>query len=179
MNDIVWNPNELYHHGIKGQKWGVRRFQNLDGTLTSAGKGRYESSDYDKHMRAKPGTADASKNPLLGRRFNAPLESRIKRGKELRARGRTMPGAVGRAIGRELAVSLAAGAVMSAVSTVAGATAMNDPEMAGAITLGVGAFNSLVSAGVMAHTVTNVTRTVQDLRDMSDYDNSKHYKNYK
>ena len=56
---------------------------------------------------------------------------------------------------------------------------MNDPEMAGAITLGVGAFNSLVSAGVMAHTVTNVTRTVQDLRDMSDYDNSKHYKNYK
>ena len=34
-------PNELYHHGIKGQKWGVRRFQNPDGTLTSAGKKRY------------------------------------------------------------------------------------------------------------------------------------------
>lgn len=33
--------NELYHHGIKGQKWGVRRFQNKDGTLTSAGKQRY------------------------------------------------------------------------------------------------------------------------------------------
>lgn len=30
--------SELYHHGIKGQKWGVRRFQNEDGTLTSAGK---------------------------------------------------------------------------------------------------------------------------------------------
>lgn len=28
----------LYHHGIKGQKWGVRRFQNQDGTLTNAGK---------------------------------------------------------------------------------------------------------------------------------------------
>lgn len=33
--------DELYHHGIKGQKWGVRRYQNLDRTLTAAGKARY------------------------------------------------------------------------------------------------------------------------------------------
>lgn len=32
---------ELYHHGIKGQRWGVRRFQNEDGSLTEAGKKRY------------------------------------------------------------------------------------------------------------------------------------------
>lgn len=30
--------SELYHHGIKGMKWGVRRYQNEDGTLTSKGK---------------------------------------------------------------------------------------------------------------------------------------------
>lgn len=34
--------NELQHHGILGQKWGVRRFQNEDGTLTDAGKRRYQ-----------------------------------------------------------------------------------------------------------------------------------------
>lgn len=35
--------DELYHHGIKGQRWGVRRYQNEDGSLTSAGKKRYLS----------------------------------------------------------------------------------------------------------------------------------------
>ena len=35
------NRNELRHFGIKGMKWGVRRYQNSDGTLTSAGRKRY------------------------------------------------------------------------------------------------------------------------------------------
>lgn len=32
------NKNSLYHHGVKGMKWGVRRYQNQDGSLTAAGK---------------------------------------------------------------------------------------------------------------------------------------------
>lgn len=36
---------ELYHWGIKGMKWGVRRFQNPDGSLTPAGKKRYGAED--------------------------------------------------------------------------------------------------------------------------------------
>ena len=34
--------NELYHHGVMGMKWGVRRYQNKDGTLTEKGKARFK-----------------------------------------------------------------------------------------------------------------------------------------
>lgn len=39
------NDNELMHYGVKGMKWGVRRFQNEDGSLTSAGKKRQVKRD--------------------------------------------------------------------------------------------------------------------------------------
>lgn len=45
--------NELQHHGILGQKWGIRRFQNSDGTLTEAGKNRYEkASEKERRKQA-------------------------------------------------------------------------------------------------------------------------------
>ena len=53
----VWHYNymssydELYHHGIKGMRWGVRRFQNEDGTLTAQGRQRYKDYRSDQSTR--------------------------------------------------------------------------------------------------------------------------------
>lgn len=44
---------ELYHHGILGQRWGIRRFQNADGTLTTAGKKRYSGDSVDSNTSEK------------------------------------------------------------------------------------------------------------------------------
>ncbi|MBO7450608.1 MAG: hypothetical protein J6U54_09580 [Clostridiales bacterium] len=48
-----YNTTYLCHHGILGQKWGRRRFQNEDGSLTAEGKQRYGSGDGEKKSGAK------------------------------------------------------------------------------------------------------------------------------
>ena len=52
---IVTSNGELYHWGIKGMKWGERRYQNKDGSLTAAGKKRYREArdDFDRKRDAK------------------------------------------------------------------------------------------------------------------------------
>lgn len=45
--------NELYHYGMKGMKWGVRRYQNKDGSLTPAGKKRYDRDIAENNAKKK------------------------------------------------------------------------------------------------------------------------------
>ncbi len=51
--DLRKTAHSFYHHGIKGQKWGVRRFQNADGSLTSAGKRRVDDGSSKPRINKK------------------------------------------------------------------------------------------------------------------------------
>lgn len=64
------NNNELYHYGIRGMKWGVRRYQNADGSLTNAGKKRYSQEGWSEDAK----TASAIKRKSVNQMSNAELK---------------------------------------------------------------------------------------------------------
>ena len=62
--ELVYSVNDyrdyLEHHGIPGMRWGVRRYQNKDGSLTSSGRKHY-SSEAKAERKAKKAEAKAAK----------------------------------------------------------------------------------------------------------------------
>lgn len=57
------SDEELYHHGILGQKWGIRRYQNADGTLTSEGRERMlaRARKYESKANTTIGESNSAK----------------------------------------------------------------------------------------------------------------------
>lgn len=61
--------HELYHHGVTGMKWGVRRYQNKDGSLTNAGKKRYGTkANFERVQAAKKHAAKVNSKAAKARR---------------------------------------------------------------------------------------------------------------
>lgn len=108
--------NVLVHYGVRGQKWGIRRFQNKDGSLTSAGKKRYSDDAKDEK------TEKVSSKKDRGRMTDAELSRRIARLeketklKDLEAKNRDNGEAYAKEIlkdiGKRVIVTAATGAIL-------------------------------------------------------------------
>lgn len=102
---------ELYHYGIKGMKWGIRRYQNKDGTLTAAGKKREREKTRGWSKEAKE--ARRIKRKSVHQMTNKELQT-LNRRMDLEANYRRLnPNAVKRGLTYVAAVGGAMGTVLT------------------------------------------------------------------
>lgn len=152
--------NALAHHGIKGQRWGVRRYMNEDGTLTPAGRARYGTAEnFNRYLENKKKSKEIAR---ANRR-----QASVDRGRKLLDKNRTRIGAVGRGVGRDVAIGLGAKLGTAAVAAMLTTRVLN--ERMGSLTpskteLGALKALSILGVGLSGY---NLYRTGRDVVDIT------------
>ena len=59
------SDDSLEHYGVKGQRWGIRKYQNKDGTLTDLGKKRYGGEKAEKYRQAESDIASRRRDKAI------------------------------------------------------------------------------------------------------------------
>ena len=166
--------DELWHHGIKDQRWGIRRFQNEDGSLTPAGKERYRK--YSNRYAEKADSAKAEGNTKKEKQYRS-----ISRGAEALANNKNEnSGVIKTALkaGATIGTALAAGTVQTAnilksVGTVTiSSTGLRQPINAIAATVVSPAVASYVVPSILAVsaalTVKDLYKTIRQSNDIKN-----------
>lgn len=141
--------NEMYHHGIRGQKWGVRRYQNLDGSYTAAGKERYNTA------QARYRSGEISKKELKAEKKAFKTAVRMDRGKELVNAGESTVGIAVKTILKDIGIGIGTKALMMALAAPAAAASAPIASI-----LGLAAYSAGVSGTVFA--VKNLVNGILD-----------------
>jgi hypothetical protein len=127
----------LAHHGILGMKWGVRRYQNKDGSLTRAGKKRLAKEEQKERAAAKQAAkADVKNRRLLSDEDLKKKIDRLKLERELKslteediAPGKKAVKDVLGSVGKKTGTAILTGAVLYAAKTAANTKGANEKEL--------------------------------------------------